>query len=33
MDALQRKIDRLNDEVKRKDDFIKSSIIGRIGKQ
>jgi len=32
-EALQRKVDQKSDDIRRKDDFIKSSIIGRMGKQ
>lgn len=32
-EALQRKVDQKSDDIRRKDEFIKSSIIGRLGKQ
>lgn len=32
-ETLQRKVDQKSEDIRRKDDFIKSSIIGRIGKQ
>ena len=33
LEVMQRKVDQKTDDIRRKDDFIKSSIIGRMGKQ
>jgi|JI61114C2RNA_FD_contig_21_4717405_length_756_multi_6_in_0_out_0_3 prefoldin subunit 5 len=33
LEVLQRKVDQKTDDIRRKDDFIKTSIIGRMGKQ